>query len=259
MIYYKFDEQHGQIRAFDQVNANHGLFRGLPLREDSGAFVYPHYTLDGNVVDIYTLELTGYDRADPQSHEWEYWINSLPKHGILYDVKADGSIGAQITNVPFKLNNYRVGYRWEWYVRNIEDPFSYIISGSLEESKAVVWVVSTPTCDGHPEHLIEETCGVCGGDGSECQCIHPGTYKGFELSELNEMMIWFSAQYTNQLLQKLHSKIDLTLSKLNTPDWRSKAAATELADVLKLLRSFEEDCMDPWKSTVSEFMNSAVY
>ncbi len=242
--YYQMDEGAGTI-WIDSRSGYNGEGTNI-IWASAGVPFNSFYSIPTTPRQFTIITLVG---SDSLSNPVFYEISTLPKHGDLFTVDNEGTVNKLITGAPFTLSNSQVAYVWKQEFSEVIDSFVYnvALSSAVEiysSARVTVQVTSSPSCLPIPGAQLD-SCGVCAGDDSSCQCIWgPGFYKGYEISELDQIMAFYNAKSTLELLNNLYSSMGAAVSIMDTcRENGGTLPITEAAETLAVLKDFENLCL----------------
>lgn len=254
VAYYRFEEPYAttlydETEDFDAVPYN--------VEWDTAGKAFPaYYTIDSTNRAFYIVDLP---YSDYIQQSMNFTITALPNEATLFAVDAYDNVQHKILTVPFTLTNNKVAFLWEFYLTEEVFTCEYEISTASEVSSAnlVFNLLEGLTCDGLQGSVVD-SCGICGGDDSDCQCVWgPGYYKGFGLSELDKIMAFYSVETTLQLLQQLQGNLVLLDQQLESCKNDSITVDLSLASALDVFNNFHRKALNSVVSTAEDVQNIA--
>jgi hypothetical protein len=252
VAYYRFEDPYAST-LYDETES----FDAFPydLEWATAGVQFPaFYTVDSTERVYYIVDLPYSDYEDGFKI---FTISSLPTEATLFVVDDNDNVLQKILTAPFNLENNRIAFLAEFYLQNGVFTFEYQVTTSdeISSSDVVFNVMQGITCDGIFGSVVD-SCGVCGGDDTDCQCVWgPGFYKGFGLSELDKIMAFYSVETTLQLLQEMRGNLVALDEQL---DWCKNSTTTldlSLAPVLSVLNNFQSKALDDVENTAEEVQN----
>jgi len=96
-------------------------------------------------------------------------------------------------------------------------------------------------CDGVPgSGKVLDLCGVCGGDNSTCFCLNgEGTYRGFDHSELDKILLLYEIELSIASLEDLDSQLENLYNVLTASDPNS----LDLGSQIEQLNGWSSTCL----------------
>jgi len=253
LAYYRFNDGAGLFLQDATANRFDGRLSMVtptttsPLWRISGAKIYLSVTV--SPMSLSTLYLPGFSTYPKGSLGFTYVIDSLPTAGGADGVGRLLADGYFITNPTFVLLDNTVTYQapngtgvliqFSYYgTTNVANPAAREASPST-----IVFIqVGDAPC-------IPDACGNCGGDNSTCTCL-PLPYNGYNLNDIERILLLYEIEQTLDLLSQLESKLSNTVATLAVV--RSGA----LTDVVNAIQDFNTNCLMSFCETVDMYIDA---
>ena len=200
---FRFEDGSG-VELYDSHGEYHGIIQG------SFNWITAEVPYNGFVTILSSSKEPTVFVLPASSTHFNYTITSLPQTGYLFSVSEDNyNVLQRIARVPTTLSNNVVAYLPLFYVGDGEDILSYEVQdkSNTYQSTVTLNIISESTCDGIAGSVVDY-CGICSGDNSSCTCTWgAGFYKGYEFSELDKIMAFYTAETTLEILKNLKNAL----------------------------------------------------
>lgn len=247
VAYYRFDTYNGNdildSASNDSVIQTQAITFGLSTF-GLGTYIKLSAQDASSITEIY---LPAFDVNGDVIHSE---IVTLPTStsGKFYAKDSFGSYQS-IKQKPFKLNSPFIGFSFDSHFTDFVETITYTTWDSYGASPVSsfikIYVITTPTCDGVPGHVIDN-CGICGGNNKDCECSY-GYFRNYKLGDIDQILTWSLSGTTHHLLIEAQQKLSETDQFLEYADY----SKLDLGEFIPVLHNFPET-ITPWLNQVNQ-------